>query len=62
MKASRPWASDSSRANCRLAPSDGRRAMMTRISPAMRLRQAKAQPCLSPPMNEGSDAGRMTKR
>ena len=31
-------------------PTDGEPAMMTSSSPAIRLRQAKAQPCLSPPM------------
>ncbi len=36
--------------------------MITSSSPAMRLRHAKAHPCLRPPRNEGSAAGRMTKR
>src|SRR5258708_26793302 len=39
-----------------------RLAMPRMISPAIRRRQAKAQPCFRPPMNDGSAAGRMTCR
>ena len=43
-------------------PSDGWFAMMTSSSPAIRLRQANAQPCLSPATNAGSEAGRIRYR
>src|SRR5256885_16190988 len=36
--------------------------MMTSSSPAIRLRQANAQPCLSPATNAGSEAGRIRYR
>ena len=35
---------------------------VTSSSPAIRLRQANAHPCLSPPTNDGSDAGSTTWR
>ena len=31
--------------------------MITSSSPAIRLRQANAQPCFSPPTNDGNGAG-----
>ena len=36
--------------------------MMTSSSPAIRLRQANAQPCLSPATSAGSEAGRIRYR
>ncbi|GAA2723690.1 hypothetical protein GCM10010439_19610 [Actinocorallia aurantiaca] len=45
-----------SREKCSRVPTDCL-PMMTRSSPAIRLRQANAQPCLSPATNDGSEAG-----
>ena len=50
------WSVDSS------TPIDEVPAMMTSSSPAIRLRQAKAQPCLSPATKVGSEAGRIRCR
>ena len=44
----RPGASSSSRLEASRKPSDFSLAMITSSSPAIRLRQEKAQPCLSP--------------
>ena len=41
---------------------DGWPRMITSSSPAIRLRQANAQPCLRPATNEGSEAGRIRCR
>jgi hypothetical protein len=43
-------------------PIDGCPRMITSSSPAMRLRQANAQPCLRPATKEGSEAGRIRCR
>src|SRR5262249_30815371 len=51
------WRSNSSR-----LPIDGLLAMMTRSSPAIRLRHANAHPCLSPTRNDGHSAGNTTWR
>ena len=52
----RPWRTVGRTPAC--APSEGRSAMMTSSSPAIRLRQANAQPWVSPPTYEGRAAGR----
>jgi hypothetical protein len=48
-----------SRACCIRTPMDSAPGTITSSSPAIRLRQENAQPCLRPEMNDGSDAGRI---
>lgn len=55
-----PAASESSRANWRRTPTEGREAMMTNSTPAIKERQAKAQPCFSPATIAGRAAGMTT--
>ena len=62
MIASRPSLSTSSRLTWSSWPSDALLAMITSSSPAIRLRQANAQPCLSPATKLGIAAGRITWR
>ncbi|CAB4886762.1 unannotated protein [freshwater metagenome] len=55
-----PGASAHSLWKASLAPMEGRFAMITNSSPAMRLRHTKAQPCLRPATNVGRAAGSTT--
>ncbi len=56
---SRPSLSTRSRLTWSSWPSEVLFAMTTISSPAIRLRQANAQPCLRPPTKLGIAAGRM---
>ena len=60
--AMRPDEFASSRFTLSKKPSDGLPAITTISSPAIRLRHANAHPCLSPPTNDGNDAGSTTWR